>query len=104
MHTSENKFICFRVSLSIIACDLPAKNDLQNFVGATGKFGCGYCYQEGVSIKNVANKTTVRFIKKENMQLRTHAETIELMKHLSTTSVNRKKNNSLKGVRGSSAL
>lgn len=27
----------------ICSCDLPAKADLQGFVGHSGKFGCGYC-------------------------------------------------------------
>lgn len=100
IHTSENEFVCFRICISMIACDLPAKNQLQNFVGSNGKFGCSYCYQKGVAVKNNANTTTIRFTNEENIKLRSHDETISLMKRLATE----KNVASLEGVKGISAL
>lgn len=100
IHTTDNEFVCFRVCISMIACDLPAKSELQNFVGSNGKFGCGYCYQEGVPVANNANRTTIRFKYEENVKLRSHDEAIELMKRMKSE----KNANSLKGVKGTTAL
>lgn len=89
--------------MSIIACDLPAKNEFQNFIGSNGKFGCSYCYQKGTAITNTAKKTTIRFCHEENVKLRTHNETIDLMQRASSI-VDGKKMKSLEGVKGTSAL
>lgn len=79
--TSDNEIIVFKTVISMIASDLPARAAIQNFIGHTGKHGCPCCYHPGIPIKNASGKnTTIRFINQNNIKLRTHDETIELMR------------------------
>lgn len=56
---------------------MPARADVQNFIGCTGKFGCPYCHHPGVPIRNNSEKSkTIRFIKQLNIRTRTHDETM----------------------------
>lgn len=99
VQTSANDFICFYIRVLIFAYDLPARSAIQNFIGPNGYFGCPYCYHEGNPIKNLANTTTVRYPKKENVPIRTHNETIELMRRVESGS-----KVDLKGIKGVSPI
>lgn len=97
VHTTDDEIINFGIYVLLIAVDLPARAAGQNFVGHTGKFGCPFCLQEGVSILNRSGKsTTVRYIMKPEMKLRTHTETVQ-------TSINCK-GKSINGIKGTSPL
>lgn len=68
--------------------DLPAKADVQGFIGHNGYFGCGYCKHPGESIKaSIGAKAVVRFIKKENISLRTHKDILNLYSNLKTSPI-----------------
>lgn len=87
----------------IFACDLPVKNEVQNFIGSNGKYGCSYCYQKGSSIANLSHRNTIRFVNKENVNLRIHKEILALIQS-ATSLVDGEKIKSVEGVKGKSAL
>lgn len=68
----------------ICSCDLPAKADLQGFVGHSGRYGCAYCIHPGVSVKpDQKARAKIRFTKgKNNYEERSHANTVELYSRL----------------------
>lgn len=102
IYTSDNEIIVFKTIVPMIASDLPARASIQNFVGHTGKYGCPYCYHPGIPIKNASGKnSTIRYINKENVKLRTHEETIELIRR--TSNECDKTTKSIEGVKGPSA-
>lgn len=95
----DGELFTFRPTLHLCVCDLPARADLQNFKGPTGKFGCAYCYHPGTAIKNLAGKTTTRYNTGQSTKmfnLRTHNETILHAQQVTS--------DSLYGVKGFSAL
>lgn len=59
-----------------MSCDLPAKAMLQNFKGPVGKHACGFCHHPGVAVKNLKRKTTIRYVKIDELKSRTHDETV----------------------------
>lgn len=75
--TRNNEKYTFTLFI-ICSCDLPAKADLQGFVGHSGRYGCGYCLHPGISIKPDKNtRAKIRFTKGKNeYEERTHANTI----------------------------
>lgn len=71
--------------ISGVNVDLPAKADVQAFIGHNGHFGCGYCLHPGELVKaNISSKAVVRFIKKENISVRTHKDTLKIYCNLKT--------------------
>lgn len=94
----ENNFYYFLPALIVCTCDLPARAELQNMKAPTGFYACPYCYQQGKSIKNAKNGTTVRYIKTKNVELRTHKDTIEIAKRVEING------NSIKGIKGHSSM
>lgn len=97
--TPDNDMMYFLVRVLIFSCDSPARTAMQNFVGPMGYYGCPYCNQKGVPVNNLSTGITVRYTQERNMQLRTHDETIKLMKRFE----NGQRNN-LKGIKGVSAI
>lgn len=89
----------FLVRILIVSCDSPARTAIQNFIGPMGYYGCPYCYAQGVPVKNISSGSTIRYTKQENVQLRMHNETINLMKKAE----NGCKTN-LKGIKGVSCI
>lgn len=89
--------------------DLPARAEVQNFKGPTGKFGCPNCYHPGIPVKNLSNSnnnTSIRYINQETiLELRTHNQTVQLAHRVSTESLrNQEEKDSINGVKGNSAL
>lgn len=80
VESPEHDLIFFLVRILIFACDIPARTAIQNFIGPNGYYGCPYCIQKGTPIKNLTSGSTVRYPKPDNICLRTHNETINLMK------------------------
>lgn len=97
--TSESEFLNFQLSISIVACDLPAKAAVQNFIGHNGKFGCSYCCHPGMPISNLIGKgKTTRFVElNHTVQLRTHDKVLQ-------QSVNCNEQNVIEGVKGPSPM
>lgn len=71
-----NRFMNFVPAVVTASCDLPAKAMLQNFKGPVGKYACAFCYHPGEAVKNLKGRTTIRYIKKDKLKLRTHDETV----------------------------
>lgn len=94
----ENCFHNFIPVLLLCACDLPARAELQNMKNTAGFYCCHYCYQKGDSIKNASSGSTVRYIKKTNVQLRTHTETVAYASRAE------KSKEAVYGVKGQSAM
>lgn len=99
IQTPENELMFFLVRILIVSCDSPARTAIQNFIGPMGYYGCPYCYAQGVAVKNISSGSTIRYTKQENVQLRMHNETINLMKKAE----NGCKTN-LKGIKGVSCI
>lgn len=100
---SDHEIVEFDMAILLIACDLPARAAVQNFIGHTGKFGCPCCYHPGVPIVNLSGKsTTIRYTKKNDIKLRSHAETIQLMQRALRECDKQKK--SIEGIKGPSAV
>lgn len=76
------------------SCDLPAKADLQEMVGHSGRYGCSYCLHPGVTVKPDKNrKAVLRFINdNKNYQLRTHDSVISTYDRLGSLPINGIKN------------
>lgn len=73
-----HKFQQFVPAVVIASCDLPARAILQCFKGPVGYSACPVCYEKGVPVLNLKNKTTIRYVKQnDNNQLRTHDETVQ---------------------------
>lgn len=73
----------FRFLPLIFQCnvDLPAKAEVQCLISYNGRFGCGYCLHPGNAVKErKGTKSVIRFIKKENVSMRTHFNMIEAYK------------------------
>lgn len=102
----DHDFHNFVPKLLLCACDLPARNKVQNFKGSNGKFGCPFCFHPGIPTANNRGKTTIRFTKHEaTLQLRTHGETLKQAQKVVMT--NSKKNGddaSIYGIKGHSAI
>lgn len=99
MLTSEGELLNFEIRISIVACDLPAKAAVQNFIGHNGKFGCSFCYHPGMPIANSTGKgKTIRFVElNHTSQLRTHDETIQQSTKCSEKNI-------LQGIKGISSV
>lgn len=96
----KNEFWNFRPLMLFCICDLPARAQVQAMKGPTGKFGCPFCYHEGVSIKNLAGRKTVRYVKSNEIQLRTHEETTNITHQLNGN----ERVDSIKGIKGINAM
>lgn len=73
----RNEFWNFLPVIMLCSCDLPARADMQNFIGHNGKFACPYCYHPGLSVNNKLRGSTIRYVKHEDTKkLRKHADTI----------------------------
>lgn len=68
----ETEFYSFRPSVMLGVFDLPARAEIQGMKGPVGKYGCPICLHPGVAVKNLSNKTTIRYTKKPLQPLRTH--------------------------------
>lgn len=90
----------FRPLLLFCITDLPARAQIQAMKGPTGKFGCPYCYHEGVPTKNLAERKTIRYVQSKEMKLRTHEETVKITQQLNGN----KKLDSIKGIKGINAM
>lgn len=96
--TSQNETLRFKLGVLLIACDLPARASIQNFVGSAGRYSCPYCKQIGSSIPNMKGSTTIRLLKHQNCEPRTHRETVKVSRICSN-------GNNIEGCKGiSSAL
>lgn len=92
----------FRFLPLIFQCnvDLPAKAEVQCLISYNGRFGCGYCQHPGNAVKErKGTKSVIRFIKKENVSMRTHFNMIEAYK-----AFNPKSKTLLNGIKGISCL
>lgn len=69
----EHIFLPLIVSCSL---DLPAKAHVQEMIGHNGYYGCGYCFHPGDLVKS-AKSSVVRFIRRENVALRTNREMLK---------------------------
>lgn len=78
LKTSESEILSFRLVVLIIACDLPARTAVQNFIGPNGKYGCPFCFHPGVPVKNLSGKSTnIRYVHlAEGAECRKHKETL----------------------------
>lgn len=77
-------------------CDLPAKSDLQEMIGHTGYFGCGYCLHPALPVKGT-NRVVPRYIKgSDDYVLRSHNDMIKTYTRL--------RNAPIKGVKSISCL
>lgn len=99
VQTSQNEFMCFRISILLFSCDILARTAIANLIGPNGYFGCPYCYQKGEGVPNSSAGTTVRCPKEDNLQLRTHDETIHMMKRIVNENLPQ-----LKGIKGVSSI
>lgn len=103
VYTSENNITAFKTSILLFAADLPARAEIQNFIGHNGKYGFLFCYHPGVPIKNLSRKsTTIRFIHQNEIKLRTHGETVMLMQRACNECGSKTK--SIEGVKGPSSV
>lgn len=95
--TSANEILSFRLVVLIIACDLPARTAVQNFIGPNGKYGCPFCFHPGVPVKNLSGKSTnIRYVHlAEGVECRKHKETL-----IESTKCGEK--NVIKGIKGPS--
>lgn len=66
----------FKPAIVTVSCDLPARAIVQNMVGPVGKYGCPVCLHPGNAVANLKNRTTIRYLKENEMVLRTHDETV----------------------------
>lgn len=101
----DHEFFNFVPKLLLCACDLPARDKVQNFKGPNGKFGCSICYHPGIPIANNKGRTTIRFTKHEStLKLRTHDETVEHAQRVAVKGfANDGKMNTF-GIKGHSAI
>lgn len=73
----EDELWNFLPVLMICSCDLPARTQIQNFKGTNARFGCAYCYNLGIPIKNKSGRSTIRYIKEQSpAKCRKHRETL----------------------------
>lgn len=102
----KDKFWNFVPILIQCVCDLPARAEVQCFKGPTGKNGCSYCHHSGVPIKNLSNRTTIRFPKQSSTPLlRTHKETLVISQRVLAEDFSESnEKSSIKGVKGQSVL
>lgn len=71
------------------SCDLPAKAMIQEFVQYNGYNACAYCKHPGVPVKTQSKKTSstiVRYIRKANVAIRSHKDTMNTLKKISKSS------------------
>lgn len=79
----NNELWCFRPTIMFGLFDLPARAEMQGMKGPNGKFGCPICLHPGYPVKNLSNRTTIRYItKSEPFKLRTHADTVLISKRI----------------------
>lgn len=95
------QFINFVPALITASCDLPAKAMLQNFKGPVGKYACAFCYHPGVAVKNLKGKTTIRYVKMDEVKLRTHDETVNNGRRID---LDENTTDSIDGVKGLSSM
>lgn len=93
----NDQFYNFQPMVVQCVFDLPARAQAQCFKGPTGKNGCSVCHHPGVAIKNLSNRTTIRYVKELSPSvIRTHTETLLASQELEKGSVI--------GITGQSAL
>lgn len=61
---------------------------LQNFQGPVGKKSCSICHHPGVGVKNSKGTTTIRYLKQDYLQLRTHNETVQAANLITNRNLN----------------
>lgn len=97
-----NQLQTFIPAIITISCDLPARNMMQNMKGPVGKTSCPVCYHPGEPVKNYKGTTTIRYVRMENLKLRTHEETV--MKGNLISAENMNGMDSIDGVKGLSCM
>lgn len=79
------------------SCDIPARALLQNMKQPTGKSSCAICLHPGEPVLNVKKKTTIRYIKRDHYELRTHSDTVNKASKINGT-------DSIDGIKGYSCM
>lgn len=69
--------VTYKILPLFCSLDIIAKKHVQNFKQFNGKFGCGYCLHPGEIFSNSNNS---KYTIKNNIELRTHNSTVNLMK------------------------
>lgn len=94
----DNEFYNFLPVIHLLSCDLPARTELQNFIGTNGRFGCPFCYHPGIPIRNNSGRTTIRYVRHElSSQNRTHCATLDIAECVAATDIDK---GSARGVKG----
>lgn len=96
-----NRFINFMPAIVTASCDLPAKAMLQHFKGPVGKHACAFCYHPGKAVKNLKGRTTIRYVKTDELKLRTHNETVC---NGNRVALHKDNSDSIYGVKGISSM
>lgn len=71
-----NQLMHFIPIVVIASADIPARAMLQNMMGHAGKCACPVCLHPGIAVKNKNKTTTIRYLKHDNVTLRTHDDTV----------------------------
>lgn len=102
----NHEFFNFIPILIQCVCDLPARAEVQCLKNPTGKYSCSYCLHPGVPVKNLSNRTTVRYTKQlSNPSLRTHKETLLTSQRvLAQDFSGSDESDSINGIKGQSVL
>lgn len=72
-----NQFIDFVPVILTASCDIPARALLQNMKLPTGKSACPVSTHPGEAIANLKGGKTIRYLKRDGCELRTHNDTVQ---------------------------
>lgn len=75
----NDQFYNFQPTVIQCVFDLPARAQAQCFKGPTGQNGCSFCHHPGKAVKNLANKSTIRYVREDVDSpsiMRSHIETL----------------------------
>lgn len=95
----NNEFWNFKPNVSFGIFDLPAPSEVQAFKGPTGKSACPFCYHSGIPVRNLAGRTTIRYVSQPDSRARNHGETILIAQRVSNEN-----SESIDGVKGHCAM
>lgn len=83
MHSDQD--IIFLPMVTHVCCDIPARAMVQEMVAFNGYDACCYCDHPGVIVKSESGKKSkvVRYVNRQNLKPRAHANVSEIMLRLS---------------------
>lgn len=88
IHRNGENFI-FLPIITMFTADLPAKAAVQGIKGHSGYGACSFCLHPGILVKpSQKSKSVVRYLRKDDVPLRTHDDILKIYKKLKYEPIN----------------